>query len=218
VSCTRAVNRLTSLISPSPPKVRRHPALDLSSVYADDRSRVRFFYIVLCFHNDMILLSITIIDDDTVVCRYYVPTYSTFMRCTYTPPASKHLFIFPPRVQTRINILSSRRINSYNDNSNNNSRRDGAPFLACVKVRAVTFLPPRRAHVYVYVYEGTLIARGPRRRIQTDETPRQADVVHACYHRNDCILRGPFIFEYASEKGKFCVAERKTIFRTFINR
>jgi len=42
VSCTRAAHRLTSLISPSPPKVRRHPALDLSS--ADDRSRVRFFY------------------------------------------------------------------------------------------------------------------------------------------------------------------------------
>jgi len=42
---------------------------------------------------------------------------NTFTRCIYTPPASKHLFIFPPRVQTGINILSSRRINSYNNNS-----------------------------------------------------------------------------------------------------
>jgi len=61
----------------------------------------------------MILLSITIIDDDdddeAVVYRItgegipIIPLHGV-----YTPPASKHLFIFPPRVQTSINILSSR--------------------------------------------------------------------------------------------------------------
>ena len=46
VSCTLAEHRLTSRISPSPPKVYGGGTLSLIC-FADDRSRVRLFYIVL---------------------------------------------------------------------------------------------------------------------------------------------------------------------------
>jgi len=59
----------------------------------------------------MILLSITIIEDDDEAVVYRITGEGIPiipLHGVYTPPASKHLFIFPPRVQTSINILSSR--------------------------------------------------------------------------------------------------------------
>lgn len=200
--------------------IRRHPALDLSS--ADDRSRVRFFYIVLCFHNDMILLSITIIDDEAVVCRYYVPTYiySAFTRCTHIPPASKHLFIFPPRVQTRINILSSRpELIVTMIIGNNNSRHDGAPFLACVKGCNLSAAPSRPSiHTYVCIWRYIDCERPP-----ATNTNRRDAATSRCRTRvlpsKRLYFTKPFYFRIRERKGKVLCGRKKHYFsHIYINR